>query len=128
MIETKRKLLTMSQLAKRIKKSARSSGNTLREALDFAGIQPTYISVWEKEKGTARKEAYFSEVARLAEFFDKPIEYFIYEDAPTEEYVIIPKKEYEKMVMGLKRNVAYIREELEKVEQSDLFNVERYTG
>lgn len=122
----KRKILPLPELATKIKELAAESPHTLTDVLEYAGIPAPYISMWRNQTGAPRRAPYYHELAKVAEFLNKPVEVFIYADR--DPYVHIRKDEYQAMLENIEQQLQKIEAETDEIRESDFFDYQKFIG
>ena len=94
----KRQILTLPELAEKVVELSDRMGKYPTHALEHAGIHKQYLSKWKKDYG---RKPYYNEVAKLAEFFDKPIDVFVYSDRDPQ--VHIDKEKFDQLLESIQQ-------------------------
>lgn len=88
-----RQPLTLPEVYEVFARLCSESPYTMKQVLEKAGIPQVNSSRWAKGKG----RLYHDDVVNLANIFNKPVDVFLYK-GPAEQYVHVPRSEYESQV------------------------------
>lgn len=109
----KRQILSLPELAELVIRLSKNMGKHPTKALEYAGIHKQYLSKWKKDYG---RKPYYNEVARLADYFDKPVEVFIYSDRDPQ--VHIAKDKFHQLLEAI--------DQITENQESDLFDYKKF--